>query len=232
MSGGRRVSEQKDVARKGNGRPIVLPVRGPNQLVSTEQPDASEAATSQPPEYEFLQVTGEFKPVDVASRRLIRSHVMRNYFQEKNKKSNSQSSASSAETVQAKDKLKGRWRLGSASQAEGGEPSTPRRRSKGNAVLSRRNSEQCPSRDSRKNSDTIDPALLNNQLITRDDFTPLASTPSLELFQTYRLDPFDTLPVQGRDGGDGLNRVLHFCELNNIVVQDKIWQAVISRLAI
>ncbi|TID15077.1 hypothetical protein E6O75_ATG08330 [Venturia nashicola] len=92
--------------------------------------EGEEAKPVPPPEYEFLRFGGNgSKSADVVSRKLIRSHVMRNYFQEKNKKSSSNdSSATSAGTVNSRDKLKGRWRLGAAEVADG-RPPAPRRKS-------------------------------------------------------------------------------------------------------
>ncbi|KAE9966982.1 hypothetical protein BLS_006647 [Venturia inaequalis] len=118
-----RLPEGEEALTGGNASVLLPVLRNPNSVVLIDQPDEPVS----PPGYEFLHVRGDgFKPVDVASRKLIRSHVMRNYFQEKNKKAGSNdSSATSAETVNSRDKLKGRWRLG----AVDGRPPAPRRKS-------------------------------------------------------------------------------------------------------
>jgi hypothetical protein len=180
--------------------PIALPVRQP---MPVEQPAA--------PEYEFLQCTGDFKPVDVASRRLIRSHVMRNYFQEKRNQANTLSSASSASTVNARDKLKGRWRLGNTTQHEEGQSSTVRRGSKASASSSRKNSQQSNQVDSpRATVELLNPAEVNRRASTSQIEALMSRSTVLEQFEAYRVDPFNALPIPTSKRVD---RLLNFCKL-------------------
>jgi hypothetical protein len=201
--------------------PIVLPVRGPNSVVPIDQPDEPVP----PPDYEFLHVSGDgFKPVDATSRKLIRSHVMRNYFQEKNKKSNNDSSTTSAETVNARDKLKGRWRLGAAESSDG-RPPAPRRKSSNKTTTSsssggtsRRSSQQIPLDEAPEEfGDRYDPLTDRScttqpfpQLVTRDDLAMIPSF-SIEQFQCSQVEPFNVLPIE--TSRRGVNRIVHFCKL-------------------
>jgi hypothetical protein len=180
--------------------PIALPVRLP---VPVEQPAA--------PEYEFLQCTGDFKPVDVASRRLIRSHVMRNYFQEKRNQANTLSSASSASTVSARDKLKGRWRLGNTKQQEEGQSSAQRRGSKASASSSRKNSHQSTTVDSpgATTLELLNPAETNRRASTSQIEALISRSTILEQFEAHRIDPFNALPIRT---GKRVDRLLSFCK--------------------
>lgn len=202
---------------------VVLPVRRfPNSVVPIDQTDEPVP----PPEYEFLHVSGAgFKPVDVASRKLIRSHVMKNYFQEKNKKSSNDSSTTSAETVNARDKLKGRWRL-TAAEAADGRPPAPRRKSSTKTTTSsssggtsRRSSQQIPVLEdtAEEFGDQYDPITDQScmtqtfpELITRDDLA-MIPTFSIEQFQCSQVEPFDALPIS--TSRPSTNRIVHFCKL-------------------
>lgn len=214
---------EKEVALTGEIAAVVLPVRHiPNNIVPIEQSDKPVP----PPDYEFLHVSGDgFKPVDVASRKLIRSHVMRNYFQEKNKKSsNNDSSATSAETVSSRDKLKGRWRLGAADAADG-RPPAPRRKSSiktttsnSSSNTSRKSSHQIPLLDdtAEEFEDRYDPITDRScttqpflELITRDDLA-MIPTFSIEQFQCSQVEPFNSLPIS--TSRPSTNRIVHFCK--------------------
>lgn len=178
------------------------------------------------PEYEFLQCTGDFKPVDVASRRLIRSHVMRNYFQEKRNQANGLSSASSASTVNAKDKLKGRWRLDpplstSKESIQSNDLTTPRRAStnRRDSAVSRRESKLSTSTSgSRKNS--REEAVSEERVVLLNSFESHGNEKSgldgltpwnlaLEQFEASSWDPFNTLPMKT---GKRVDRLLTFCK--------------------
>jgi hypothetical protein len=187
-------------------RPIVLRVRRP---MPVEQPAAPA------PEYEFLQCTGDFKPVDVASRKLIRSHVMRNYFQEKRHQANTQSSASSASTVNARDKLKGRWRLGATKQQDDGQSSTQRRGSRASASLpSRKNSQQSiPPNTTRDTSELLGTAEANRRASTSQVEALIRRSSVLEQFEAHRIDPFNALPIQTSKRVD---RLMSFCKFTTI----------------
>jgi hypothetical protein len=182
--------------------PIVLPVRQPGPAAQPAVPAA---------EYEFLQCTGDFKPVDVASRRLIRSHVMKNYFQEKRNQANTLSSASSASTVNSRDKLKGRWRLGTAKQQEDGQPLPQRRGSKASAS-SRKNSQQI-NQDAdapRATTELLDPSEAHRRASTSQIEHLMRRNTLLEQFEAHRIDPFNALPIQT---GKRVDRLMNFCTL-------------------
>jgi hypothetical protein len=222
MSRSNQTSDGEKVSAVEND-PIALPLRhGPNNVVPIDQPDEPVP----PPDYEFLHVSGDgFKPVDVASRKLIRSHVMRNYFQEKNKNTSNVSSATSAETVNSRDKLKGRWRLGAAETSNGRPPPTPRRKSSNKTTTSsssggasRRSSQQIPLDETIEEfGDRYDPATDRScttqplpQLVTRDDLAMIPNF-SIEQFQCSQVEPFNALPIDTSRAST--NRIVHFCKL-------------------
>ena len=222
MSRPNRSPEGEEVLTRENA-PIALPVRrGPNSVVPIDQP--GEAVP--PPDYEFLHVSGDgFKPVDVASRKLIRSHVMRNYFQEKNKKSSNDSSVTSAETVNSRDKLKGRWRRGAA-ESSAGRPPAPRRKSSNKTTTSnssggasRRSSQHLPLDEAAEEfGDRYDPITDRScttqplpQLVTQDDLAMIPSF-SIEQFQCTPVEPFNVLPID--TSRTSTNRIVHFCKLS------------------
>lgn len=228
-------------ALTGENASVVLPVRrNPNSVVPIDQPDEPVPH----PDYEFLHVSGDgFKPVDVASRKLIRSHVMRNYFQEKNKKSNHDSSATSAETVNSRDQLKGRWRLGAA-EAKNGRPPAPRRKSSSNKTTtsstsggtSRRSSQQIPDLDdtAEEFADRYDPITDRScttqpfpELITRDDLA-MIPTFSIEQFQCSQVEPFNALPIS--TSRPSTNRIVHFCKLYFLIDAETAKEAVYKLL--
>lgn len=166
-------------------------------------------------EYEFLQCTGDFKPADVASRKLIRSHVMRNYFQEKRNQANVLSSATSASTVSAKNKLKGRWRLepSHAKESKRLDESSGQRRdsavsrggSKTTATASRKTSR---GEDVEESVELLNP--LNTYEVQRSESYELVSQRVvLEQFEASPWDPFNALPVKT---GGRVDRLLTFCK--------------------
>lgn len=190
--------------RSGNEvsrRSIELP--GPGMLTGVESIVSA-------PEYEFLQVNeGRYKPADTASRKLIRSHVMRNYFQEKKAQTNGVSSANSASAVIAKDKLKGRWRLGKQ-ELPGDEPQ-PRRPKPGEASQ-RAPVPHSPSVTSYKFPPPLD--YLENGWASSEKL--ILYTSPLEQFQANIIDPFDSLPVA--TSGHRTNRLVHFCRLPRLLL--------------
>ncbi|KAE9966372.1 hypothetical protein EG328_008987 [Venturia inaequalis] len=212
-----RLPEGEEALTGGNASVLLPVLRNPNSVVLIDQPDEPVS----PPGYEFLHVRGDgFKPVDVASRKLIRSHVMRNYFQEKNKKAGSNdSSATSAETVNSRDKLKGRWRLG----AVDGRPPAPRRKSSTKSTTStssggtsERSCQQFPVLEdtAEEFGDRYDPITDRScttqpfpELVTRDD---LAMRPAIliERFQCSQVEPFNALPISTTR--PSTNRIVHF----------------------
>lgn len=223
-------------ALTGENASLMLPVRrNPNSIVPIDRPDEPVP----PPEYEFLHVHGDgLKPVDVASRKLIRSHVMRNYFHEKNKKSGgNDSSATSAETVNSRDKLKGRWRLGAD-----GRPPAPRRKSStktsnssSSGGTSRRSSQQIPVLDdtAEEFADRYDPITDRScatqplpELITGDDLAMRPTIP-IEQFQCSQVEPFNVLPIS--TSRRSTNRIVHFCELL-LIVAAKMANGAVYRL--
>src|ERR1700742_2887153 len=80
---------------------------------SIQQGDASRSAqkSSDSVDYEFLLSTGRPMVIDSYSRRTIRSHVMRNFIQQKVTKPDNRLSNSSVSTSEAKDNLQGRFKL-------------------------------------------------------------------------------------------------------------------------
>lgn len=165
---------------------------------------------------------------------------MRNYFQEKNKKSNHDSSATSAETVNSRDKLKGRWRLGAA-EATNGRPPAPRRKSSSNKTTtsstsggtSRRSSQQIPVLDddtTEEVEDRYDPITDRScttqpfpELITRDDLA-MIPTFSIEQFQCSQVEPFNALPIS--TSRPSTNRIVHFCKLYFLIDAETAKEAV------
>lgn len=173
-----------------------------------EQPSVQGHVVS---EFEFLQCTGDdFKPVDVAARRLIRSHVMKNYFQEKRTQANTLSSASSASTVNSRDKLKGRWRLDSSKQQE---DSAQRRGSKNGTSSSPPKNSQQSAQDGSSSDATellsghaLESGRASSQIKALTQRSDL-----LERFQANRIDPFNCLPIQT---GKRIDRLMSFCEFS------------------
>jgi hypothetical protein len=162
-------------------------------------------------EFEFLQCTGDdFKPVDVAARKLIRSHVMKNYFQEKRTQANTLSSVSSASTVSSRDKLKGRWRLDSSKQQEDAASRRGSGTSPSSSSSSRKNSEQSTQDEAYGDAtDLLSPRAQHKG----ESFSQLAALTQrntfLEQFQANRIDPFNCLPIQT---GKRVDRLMTFCE--------------------
>jgi hypothetical protein len=206
MSQGQRPQYREDEElRSGNG-PVVRPVRSPSTQVQINHHD--EPLQSQ--ESKFLHVTSDFKPVDMVSRQLIRSHVMRNYGQEKNKKTNSLTSPTSVEVVSARDKLKGRWRLG-AGEPIGGQQATTWPKSKGKMASSSRRSSQQSTKDEivLELKDVHDsPSNRMTQLVTKNVVSILPRF-SIEQFQCHQVDPFKAAPV---NTSNRTNRLFHFCK--------------------
>jgi hypothetical protein len=180
--------------------PMVLRVR---------QPIPAEQSAAPGPEYEFLQCTGDFKPVDVASRKLIRSHVMRNYFQEKRYQANTLSSASSASTVNARDKLKGRWRLGPTKQQEHGQSSIQQKGIKAGASSRKSSQKSIFSDDAKATTQASGPADVSRRASTSQIEEMMRSSICLEQFEAHRIDPFNALPIKTSKRVD---RLMSFCK--------------------
>jgi hypothetical protein len=193
---------KKDAAQQEQGQIVELPVRGASISVtggSTPLPIS---------EYRFLQLNeGDYKPTDSASRKLIRSHVMRNYFQEKKIQSEDTSLANSASTVNSKDKLKGRWRLGTqvlsvAQVREKGAEDTERSQQDLLASTALDEVHQQPLPLELVSHSARTSATLNGALRDR--------APHMEFFQANVRDPFDSMPVA--TSNPRTNRLMYFCK--------------------
>ncbi|KIW02106.1 uncharacterized protein PV09_06596 [Verruconis gallopava] len=180
------------------GKEYILPIRGdiPSSIV-----------TSAPTlEYRFLQLTdGDFKPMDSASRKLIRSHVMRNHFQEMKVQLGDLSHANSTSTVSSKDRLKGRWRLAKQPSVRGTKQvNSNDDKSKETSGLSA----------SLSLSEIVDwPAPVkytgsHTQVKTFHGDGLAHNVPRLEAFQANVRDPFDSMPVA--TSNPRTNRLMHF----------------------
>ncbi|KAF2423725.1 hypothetical protein EJ08DRAFT_440158 [Tothia fuscella] len=188
-------------------------------------------------DFEFLQCTGnDFKPFDVTSRRLIRSHVMKNYCQEKRSQATTLSSASSASTMNARNKLKRRWRLDSSSKMlDDVQSNTQQRPSKTCSSASRGNSQQSRSRGElgeplgSVESDKAQRRRFGVSMSQLEELTLRHTT--LEQFQAERIDPFNTLPVQTGKRVDRLMSfyTIHFT-INSIAVNPtRTWYNYVMR---
>lgn len=200
----RKSSSKAKSKTNQQGRLVELPAREVNSGIA-----AIVSATI--PEYKFLQLNeGAYKPTDSAARKLIRSHVMRNYFQEKGTHSEDISLANSASTVNAKDKLKGRWRLGKqplpiatkqVTEEKGGKQADSSQL--GPRILSTLQQVQ---------KSPLPPELLshNTRTLPSQNDIIVSTAPHLEMFQASVRDPFDSMPVAASN--PRTNRLMHFCK--------------------
>lgn len=184
-----------------------------NTLPSTFQSPHSSPSLHPTPtmekEYEFFVTTNEPHQPDGPERGLIRRLVMRNFFESKwSGPSNNSSEHNSASTVQAKTKLKSRFRLGKPGQETTDAKCKPRSRNPGDRgnkeegekvekrprvsrTLSTQSGLSYRSGKSGGSSRRASPA---------EDINSGMSKPRLLLKinpNAHRFDPFDVLPVPG-----------------------------------
>jgi hypothetical protein len=202
---------KRSASRKSNKAGLQADQQGKAVDLPTRERTNSGNATAPNPEYRFLQLSeGDFKPSDSAARKLIRSHVMRNYFQEKRTQSEDTSLTNSASTVIAKNKLKGRWRLGKQPL-----PVEPKRVIERKEVKDAERAQKCSRTPSAAEEVQHSPLSIEHssyftQISTYDNGAILPKTPHLEMFQASVRDPFNSMPVAASN--PRTNRLMHFCE--------------------
>lgn len=213
------MSGQRSTNRKSRKKAATEAEQHGNTSVLPVRRKFSNSATASAPnaEYKFLQLNeGAYKPTDSAARKLIRSHVMRNYFQEKKTQSEDTSLANSASTVIAKNNLKGRWRLGKQSATADGKQVDESKATKHNKLL-QEHDDRLPQAGANKYPllHAEHPFVLSSNG-SDSDGSPL-NTPPLEIFQVNVRDPFDSMPIA--TSNPRTNRLMHFCKSDDPCVR-------------
>jgi hypothetical protein len=181
--------------------PIMFPISHPSHIKNSPRVNATT--------YQFLHCEKDFKPVDIATRQLIRSHVMHNHFQEKGSSATLLSSISSASTVSAGKNLKRRWRLSQSSTVQ--RSSTSQNEKKlDDSSLAVKNDErfQTTKNIPEGTVDQLKPQVAGGRDILSQIGTSAVISNVLEQFETHRLNPFNSLPITT---GKRVDRLVNFC---------------------
>ncbi|KAF2101228.1 hypothetical protein NA57DRAFT_72670 [Rhizodiscina lignyota] len=179
-------------ARVRPNKDNALPIRPSSASQATRNgkqgPDAVD--------YEFFMSTGKPETVGGASRRTIRSHVMRNFFHQRVAAIEEQSHQSSASTVKAKQNLKGRFRLDKSGAAKkrtdkvgNGSPENAGAKVSSQSEQGSRFSDVA---DSGGDLDTGNISVSTGSMEANN----LTSTPIIPRYMAQRIDPFDALPIK------------------------------------
>jgi len=170
-------------------------------------------------DYEFFISTGQVEQVAKDARKTLRSHVMRNYIQQKNANPSAldaPSAAISSETAKSKSSLKGRFRLAPvASQAGRGAPNSQKEYQ---TALNKQSARKGRSPESANAGDSAGAPASAPQPGDVVSFSRASAKTTFDIAQetiTLRplsadllVNPFDTLPVPNNIR---VERLIYFC---------------------